>query len=333
MKNQNLGIIFCWIIDYRYTFCFCHLIVFIYFTKIIVNLSTRAMSQELKKQQQEIEWRKAILFLKSKIIIPIEETKEETEQKEEQKEEQIARRKKEKKKPNDNTDTNNDIDPYFLIEYFESVKNALRRMDRGVHTLERYCYIICKYIDRIQVPDGDKKEEIETLIENCKQEYKLIGALAKREYRANATNKKTKSRSQHTIVFQKLDEFQAHIMHEYRRSQHYNWDENTLKAYEDEFNGIRTNLSSLMGVQKPLLAFQMDKVHKVSKYLVSQINEILEYKKLPNSKCAKIKRNHIEPDPKTVKQYLDTFYIFVKRHKGNIQGLEDQKRKIDSNHS
>ena len=62
-----------------------------------------------------------------------------------------------------------------------------------------------------------------------------------------------------------------------------------------------------MGVQKPLLAFQMDKVHKVSKYLVSQINEILEYKKLPNSKCAKIKRNHTEPDPKTVKQYLDTF--------------------------
>ena len=39
------------------------------------------MSQELKKQQQEIEWRKAILFLKSKIIIPIEETKEETEKK------------------------------------------------------------------------------------------------------------------------------------------------------------------------------------------------------------------------------------------------------------
>ena len=257
---------------------------------------TRVMSQDtqaLKIQKQEIEWHKAILFIKSKLNIPFNEAE----------------------------GNEIEIDPYFLIQYFESVKDALRRMERGVHTLERYCYIICKYIDRIIIPDNDNdKNEKEILIQKCKQEYKLIGSLAKREYRANAPNKKTKSRSQHTIVFQKLDDFQAQIMHEYRRSQHYNWDENTLKAYEDEFNGIRTKLIS---IQKPLLAFQMNHVHKVSQYLVNQINEIIEYKKKPNSKCAKIKRNHTEPEPKTVKQYLDTFYTFVRRHKGNIQGLED----------
>ena len=128
-------------------------------------------TQELKNQKQEIEWHKAILFIKRKLNIPF----------------------------NEEEDDNNEIDPYFLIQYFESVKDALRRMERGVHTLERYCYIICKYIDRIIIPDNDNdKNEKEILIQKCKQEYKLIGALAKREYRANATNKKTKSRNNST---------------------------------------------------------------------------------------------------------------------------------------
>ena len=75
-----------------------------------------------------------------------------------------------------------------------------------------------------------------------------------------------------------------------------------------------------MGIRKPALAFQMNHEHKVSQYLVNQINEIIEYKKQPNSKCAKIKRNHTEPDLKTVKQY------FLSRIGSSVETLE---RSID----
>ena len=98
-------------------------------------------TNELKKQKQEIEWHKAILFIKSKINILL-------------------------------TEEQNELDPYFLIQYFEQIKDALRRMERGVQTLERYCYIICKYIDRIIIKDNDvAKTEKQVLIEKCKQEY------------------------------------------------------------------------------------------------------------------------------------------------------------------
>ena len=84
----------------------------------------------------------------------------------------------------------------FLVDQFESVKKALERMNRGVHTVQRYCYIISKYIDRIQSRDQldgendtdyEEYKRIRTKLKNtCKRYYLDIAALAKREYRLNS---------------------------------------------------------------------------------------------------------------------------------------------------
>ena len=262
--------------------------------------------KELKKQMTEMSNRKAIVYLKRKSLPDIARDLDE----------EVL-----------NVD--------FLVDQFESVKKALERMNRGVHTVQRYCYIISKYIDQIEPRDQldgesdtdyEEYKRIRTELKNtCKRYYLDIAALAKREYRLNSVAPEKKRAAPPSLVFEKLNAFESDVMRDYRRSLHFHWDENTLKAFEDEFSHIRLNLAYInkLDTANRMRPIPNSKTgSEVSEYLYKQIQEIKEYKKKPNSKCAKIKRN-TEPEKKTVDQYEKTFYLFVSRHPAKLTGLED----------
>ena len=67
----------------------------------------------------------------------------------------------------------------FLINQNNSVEKAIEDLDRGIHTIQRYCNIASRAIDEIKEDEGlGITAEAKKL---CKQRYLAITALAKRE--------------------------------------------------------------------------------------------------------------------------------------------------------
>ena len=193
---------------------------------------------------------------------------------------------------------------HFLITCNNAVERAIENLGRGVHTVQRYCYIISQFIDLIK-PTEDIDEERKQLV---KKRYLAIAALAKKEYRAGF--EKVKKPQKPSFVFQKLSDDQMRLNREYRECLRFKWNKETIEEFKDEFDDIRKNLI------KDTNCFRNDDCNNgIAQKLKDQMTEIDKLRKLPGAICAKIKR-HTSSKAKITK-YDVLFRKFMRRYNPN----------------
>ena len=222
----------------------------------------------------------------------------------------------------------------FLLDY-ELIKDVIRTMNKGVHTIARYCNIVVHYIKQIEQNEQDEQQKI--LIARERKKYLMLAARAKQEYRA--TNDKPKRRKKETVLFQKMDEFQIQVNRQYQEYMDFHWNKYSLDKFKDQFDMIHRKLKLTHGIDKTLRTFppgysREDAIEKdIPIRIIQQVDRIIQYKNQPNSKCAKIKKG-IEPEETTIRQYKQLFYLFIRKHReanNAIFGIEQILNDPDNN--
>ena len=235
----------------------------------------------------------------------------------------------------------NDIDGLKFLLNYDTIKDVMKRKECGLHSIGRYCNIIIHYIKSIESNEQEEDERKRILL--VKKKYLDLAALAKREYRATNGRKDSNgnivpSRKRETVVFDKMDDFQIQVNRQYQEYMDFHWNKYSLEKFNDQFQNIHRKLRSINVLDKTLKGASDDPNKNIEKdipiRIIQQVEEIMEYKKKPRSKCAKLKKG-VEPDDKiTVPQYKQLFYLFIRKHReanNSIFGIEEILNDPDNN--
>ena len=135
----------------------------------------------------------------------------------------------------------------FLINQNDSVEKAIEDLDRGIHTIQRYCNIASRAIDEIKEDEGlGITAEAKKL---CKQRYLAIAALAKREYRSDPAVYTRKRPTKKTFIFQKLREFEENQQLQFTENLDFQWDKESVKILQDKYNRLKRNFDAISTAQ------------------------------------------------------------------------------------